>query len=455
MTKSNSRGTRCEEAERLEKVFSRRKREWPHHVRKLMYKVLFLLSSLVNRMVEIFIASLFGLCTCFPLLVVLLIRKVFTGTPVFDRIKIHGRGGKLKEIRYFNLKNTVSRKLFLFYHVITGELSLVGVDVRQYGSSDCILGDSYLLSSKPGIFSLWFIRKSSKIAHEGQHAVEWEYVFRRSLPGDILLLLKTIPAAFFHEEASHFSASVNLFGIEFQNWTMQKAVENVIEESMERNGKTVFFVNPDCLNKIFTDKKYFQVLNQSALVFPDGIGVHIGCKILRTPLRENVNGTDMFPFICQQAEKKGLSMFLLGGKEGIAIAMADRLKQTYPSLKIVGTMHGYFDHEKVSPQVVEMINKVRPNLLFVAFGAPVQEKWLARYGDSLQAGVMVGVGGLFDFYSGSTRRAPRWMREIGMEWSYRLLQEPGRMWKRYIIGNPLFLCRVIRWKIFTSNSDNT
>jgi N-acetylglucosaminyldiphosphoundecaprenol N-acetyl-beta-D-mannosaminyltransferase len=113
---------------------------------------------------------------------------------------------------------------------------------------------------------------------------------------------------------------------------------------------------------------------------------------------------------------------------------------------IAGTHHGYFNHATESEGIVDLVNRSSADILLVAFGVPLQEKWIAANHSRLQTSVCMGVGGLFDFYSGNTRRAPRWLRELGLEWVYRILQEPGRMWQRYVVGNPLFLYRVLVWR---------
>jgi N-acetylglucosaminyldiphosphoundecaprenol N-acetyl-beta-D-mannosaminyltransferase len=158
-------------------------------------------------------------------------------------------------------------------------------------------------------------------------------------------------------------------------------------------------------------------------------------------LRANVNGTDLFPHLCEAAARENLPIFLLGARPGIAQAAADAMVQRYPDLKVAGARDGYFgpDEDKT---VVEAINASGAQILLAAFGAPRQELWIARWREHLTVAVAMGVGGLFDFYSGRIPRAPVWMREIGLEWVYRLLQEPGRMWRRYVIGNPIFLYRV-------------
>ncbi len=201
------------------------------------------------------------------------------------------------------------------------------------------------------------------------------------------------------------------------------------------------FVNPDCLNVAWKNGEYRNALLEADRVLPDGIGIHLGCRMLGQALQANVNGTDMFPLLCEAAAREQLPIYLLGARPDIAQAAAENMVQRYPQLKIVGARDGYFQPEE-EEAVVDAINCSGARILLVAFGAPRQELWLRRWRDRLVPPVSMGVGGLFDFYSGRIARAPVWMREMGLEWVFRLMQEPGRMWRRYVIGNPLFLFRV-------------
>jgi len=149
----------------------------------------------------------------------------------------------------------------------------------------------------------------------------------------------------------------------------------------------------------------------------------------------------MFPLLCEAAAREHVPIYLLGAKPGVAQATADNMVERYPNLTVAGVRDGYFNAEE-EDAVVEAINESGARILLVAFGAPRQELWLEQWRDRLAPPVCMGVGGLFDFYSGRIARAPAWMREMGLEWVFRLLQEPGRMWRRYVIGNPLFLYRV-------------
>lgn len=139
-------------------------------------------------------------------------------------------------------------------------------------------------------------------------------------------------------------------------------------------------------------------------------------------------------------------MFFLGSKPGIAEKAAQRLQERHPNLVIAGTHHGYFDKTPGSLEneaIIQQINAARPNILIVAFGMPLQEKWLMENWERIDANIALTGGAVFDYISGELARAPRWMTDNGLEWLGRLLIEPGRLWKRYVIGNPLFLWRIL------------
>ncbi len=239
---------------------------------------------------------------------------------------------------------------------------------------------------------------------------------------------------------------INIFEIEIANITMQQALKSIADKIAMKEKSAMYFVNADCLNKAWQNEQYQKILQSTDLIFADGSGIRYAARILQKTIIDNVNGTDMLPLLCKQAAEKRHSLFLLGAKPGIAKKMKENLQMKYPDLKILGTQHGYFDREKENEKIIKKINSLQPDILLVAFGAPAQEKWIAQNFSRLNPFVMMGVGGLFDFYSGNIPRAPLWMRKAGIEWIFRLLQEPKRMWKRYILGNPLFLLRIFYWK---------
>lgn len=413
--------------------------KWMHSARGAIMRV-------VTRLLEMTVA---GLLFCFltvPVAAILLIRRMATGKPVMYRHHNCSQGQSETSPPRFAVRNHLIASLPSLFLVFVGRLSLVGRYSKLPRGTQSGSQGAYIKAVKPGLVTLWGIRSRARIGHEGRMATDWEYRFTRSLKNDLMILLRALLSLPFGNAAGASVRDMQLFGIRLPNLTMSEAVARV-EHAMQ-GGKTaepVFFVNPDCLNKTFSDPEYAAILRSADHVLPDGIGLTVAGKILGTPLRQNVNGTDMLPFLCAMLAKNSQSLFLLGGQPGVAERMAEKLVATY-GVKIAGTHHGYFDHQSASGPVIDLINRSGADLVLVAFGAPLQEKWITAHRQHLEVGAVLGVGGLFDFYSGKTKRAPRWLREIGLEWAYRILQEPGRMWRRYVIGNPLFLFRVIVWK---------
>lgn len=244
----------------------------------------------------------------------------------------------------------------------------------------------------------------------------------------------------------HHANRLTLLDVGFLSISMDEALA-LIRGVVEADGKeSVSFINADCLNISATDEHYRSILNSQSIVLPDGAGINIGCRLTGERLKANLNGTDLLPEFWEVARNEDITFYLLGAAPGVAERMQKNLINAYPGLKVVGEHHGYFDHDTESDSVIAKINKAAPNVLLVAFGAPRQEKWIYKYRDKLNSNLLIGVGGLFDFYSGDKSRAPVWMRNLGLEWVYRLYLEPGRLWRRYIIGNPLFMMRILRWK---------
>ncbi len=181
-------------------------------------------------------------------------------------------------------------------------------------------------------------------------------------------------------------------------------------------------------------------------MFADGIGMRVAGEVLGRAIRDNVNGTDLFPLLAAALQGTGKRLYLLGGRPGVAEGVVRWLAKNYPGVKLVGWRHGYFSSEEEA-KVIADIRHCRADLVLVAFGAPRQELWIRRHLPQLGAKVVIGVGGLLDFFSGRIPRAPRWIRRLGMEWCYRLCQEPQRLWRRYLVGNVVFLVRLVRVRL--------
>lgn len=404
------------------------------------------LGFFLTKLLQLPLILAISLLVTFPLILILFMRKMFLGLPMFEVREILVKDSELMEIKLFNLKGYLLKQSSLIINLIKGSIHFVGTSfLPEELSSDADI--KFIMKyANPGIFNLWFIRESTKIAHEGLIFTELEYLATKNFKKDLLLIIKTIPALFYSSHEGNYQAKLNIFDLEFDNVSMKQGLELIEKTVDSEEKKKFFFVNPDCMNKLYKDREYFAILEEADYIFPDGIGISIACNILKTPLLENVNGTDMLPYLCELSQKKDYSLFLFGAKPGVAEKMKKKLQEKFTKLKIVGTHSGYFDWQKDSPSIVEEINDSQANILLVAFGVPKQEQWITENMTKLKPQVLMGVGGLFDFYSGEMTRAPKWMREVGLEWLYRLMKEPKRMWKRYIIGNPLFIYRVYKWK---------
>jgi N-acetylglucosaminyldiphosphoundecaprenol N-acetyl-beta-D-mannosaminyltransferase len=239
---------------------------------------------------------------------------------------------------------------------------------------------------------------------------------------------------------------IKLFDIEIDNVTLEQAVELILDRLDGDSPAQVSFVNADCVNIASRNPEYLEALRQSELAFADGTGMRVAGEVLGQPVRENVNGTDLFPRLASALRGTGKRIYLLGGRPGVADRVARRLAENYPGVELAGWRHGYFSTEE-EDEVIQDIRSSGADLVLVALGAPHQELWIGRCGSKLGAKVAIGVGGLLDFLSGQIRRAPRWVRKLGMEWCYRLYQEPKRLWRRYLIGNAVFLVRLARARL--------
>jgi N-acetylglucosaminyldiphosphoundecaprenol N-acetyl-beta-D-mannosaminyltransferase len=185
------------------------------------------------------------------------------------------------------------------------------------------------------------------------------------------------------------------------------------------------------------DPELRQILLAADVVTADGMSVVWASKLLGCPLRERVTGIDLFERLIARAAERGLSVYFLGARRESVRQMVEILSRRYPNLRVAGYRDGYFDWAE-SAAIAEAIRQSGAEILFVALGSPAQEKWIAANLARTGAKLAMGVGGSFDHMSGLARRAPKWMQRAGFEWFYRLLREPRRLWRRYLIGNIAF-----------------
>ena len=179
-------------------------------------------------------------------------------------------------------------------------------------------------------------------------------------------------------------------------------------------------------------------------------GELLAARILGERIPQRITYADWIWQLADLASARGFSLYFLGARPGVAREAARRLRERYPDLEIVGVRHGYFDHSAGAAEneaVVEEINASAPDILLVGLGMPLQERWLMENIERLDAGVVLTGGAVFDYVSGRLRRGPRFLTDSGFEWLARLLVEPRRLWRRYLLGNPLFLLRVLRQRL--------
>lgn len=211
--------------------------------------------------------------------------------------------------------------------------------------------------------------------------------------------------------------------------------------------RQILHVNVHGFNLCFRHAWMYAYLSRADLLFCDGAGVRVGALLLGRMLPKRITLADWIWEFAAYAEPRGYTMFFLGALPGVAQQAAHALKDHHPNLKIVGVHHGFFDREAESSEnqrVVELINSAKPDVLWVGLGMPLQEEWLRNNWSRLDVKVAINSGAMLDYVAGTVPRAPRWLTDHGMEWLGRLLIEPRRLWRRYLIGNPLFL-----WRIFT------
>ncbi|MFC6488315.1 WecB/TagA/CpsF family glycosyltransferase [Nitratireductor sp. GCM10026969] len=213
----------------------------------------------------------------------------------------------------------------------------------------------------------------------------------------------------------------------------------------ERRFTRVTFLNANNANIAAREPAFASTLHDF-LVLPDGIGVDIAARILYgAPFPANLNGTDFVPALLA-AEKNPLTVGLIGTKRENAAAAAAKLSALAPQHRFAFVHDGYFTVEE-EPGILAEIQRLRPDVLLVAMGVPRQELWIARNITEHHCTMPIAVGALLDFLSGTIPRAPLWMRRLRLEWLFRLLLEPKRLWRRYVLGNPLFLARVLRQRL--------
>lgn len=217
---------------------------------------------------------------------------------------------------------------------------------------------------------------------------------------------------------------VEILGVKIDNLSLGEAAQKVEFFLSGPKNNLIVTPNPEMVVRAQKDVTFRNLLNSAALSIPDGIGLVLASRFLKNPIKKKVPGVDFMEEICRIASASGKSVFLLGAQIGVAGKACENLNEKFPDLKIAGHLDGDFDLESC----FQSVKKASPDILFVALGAPKQERWIFENLNKLESvKLAMGVGGAFDFLSGKTKRAPLWMRKIGLEWFWRLIIEPRRV----------------------------
>lgn len=233
----------------------------------------------------------------------------------------------------------------------------------------------------------------------------------------------------------------NVLGVPVDLVTSRNVLDFVRERIERRQPAQIVTVNPEFVVLAQANREFATVLREAALATPDGAGILWALARQGKNLPSRVGGADLIWLICEQAAQEGHRVFLLGGAEGVAARAAAVLQTRYSGLLISGSNAGNPSSDEASG-IVDLVRRARTDLLFVAFGAPQQDLWIAQNLSATGASLAMGVGGTFDYVAGTARRAPRWMRNAGLEWMWRLIRQPWR-WKR-MLALPRFAWLVLK-----------
>ncbi len=222
-----------------------------------------------------------------------------------------------------------------------------------------------------------------------------------------------------------------ILGVRVDDVTYEETLEFCRRSIRSGKPRQLVTVNTEFVVAAQNDASFKQVINAASLAVPDGGGLLLACRLHGFPLREQVRGTDLADRLAELCAREGHRLFLLGAAEGVAADAGRRLCEKYPGLQLAGTYGGSPDPRRDAEMVARVKQGGRVDVLLVAYGAPAQELWIARNLEQLGTPVAMGVGGVFDYFSGRVPRAPRWLRELGLEWLYRLIRQPWR-WRRQL-----------------------
>ncbi len=242
--------------------------------------------------------------------------------------------------------------------------------------------------------------------------------------------------------------TVRILGVDIDNIDIDEAGK-ITKELVETSNKTCKIVvapNTEFVMMAQKDEEFFDVLKSADLATPDSVGIMLGGKFQKKPFKQRIPGQAYFRKVLEIGEKENWSFYLLGGKDDVPKIAAENLKKIYPNINIVGYHEGFFELEG-EEKVIQEINSLKPNVLFVAMGAPLQEKWIAKYKNDLKVDVAAGQGGTFDYEAGKIKRAPKIFQKLCIEWLWRLILQPSRIIR--MLALPVYLFKITFTKDIT------
>jgi N-acetylglucosaminyldiphosphoundecaprenol N-acetyl-beta-D-mannosaminyltransferase len=240
-------------------------------------------------------------------------------------------------------------------------------------------------------------------------------------------------------EAQH----MNILNVRYDNYPFEESIQRCVDLLRQPKKSNIFYLNVDCVYRAEQDVEYRQIVNAADMVMPDGVGIQAATRLFGDRMKVGTNVTDFFSALIRKLAETHCKIFLLGGREGVAKLAAEKLKAAIPSIQIVGTHSGFFDSDEI---VLQRINNTGADVLIVAMGVPIQEKWIRKNRERLNSKVCIGVGALLDFWSGQVTRAPEFVKRVKLEWFWRMLMEPKRLWKRYLVDDMKVICLILKKK---------
>ena len=239
---------------------------------------------------------------------------------------------------------------------------------------------------------------------------------------------------------------IDIQGIPFYSTTMNEFMKELKSRIINEQQTFIVTANPEIVEYALEDSDYRDMIQTADYIVPDGIGIIIASKILNKPLKERVTGFDMMQELFQLQLERPLRVYMLGAEPEIIKIAADKVRQNYPSVQLVGYHHGFIDLDDA--ELADQISSLGPDLVLLGTGFPRQEKWITQYRTKFKKGIFIGIGGSFDVLAGKLNRAPDIWIKLNLEWLYRLIKQPSR-WRRMLVL-PVFLLRIIKQKLMGS-----